>query len=58
MDERTPDTPAGEHERQQREDESRDEPDTKYHQERDAEEVERDRLAEEAEDGPAQGPAH
>jgi hypothetical protein len=53
MDERTPDAPTGEPERRQREHESLDEPDTKYHQERYAEEAERDALAEELDSAPA-----
>ena len=45
--ERTPDTPTGDQERSEREEESRDEPDTKYVQQREDERAERDRLADE-----------
>jgi hypothetical protein len=45
--ERTPDTPTGDQERREREQESRDEPDTKYEQQREDERAERDRLADE-----------
>lgn len=44
--ERTPDAPTGDPERSQREEESREEPDTKYDQQREAEQAERERLAE------------
>jgi hypothetical protein len=45
--ERTPDAPTGDQERREREQESRDEADTKYEQQREDERAERDRLADE-----------
>ena len=47
--ERTPDTPTGDQERREREQESRDEPDTKYVPKREDERAQRDRLADEIE---------
>ena len=44
--ERMPEAPTGDPERAQREQESREEPDTKYHTLRDEEESDRDALAE------------
>ena len=45
-----PDAPTGDPERAQRERESREEPDTKYHQLRDEEESDRDALADDVAD--------
>jgi hypothetical protein len=50
--ERMPDAPTGDPERQERERESAEEPDTKYEQLRDEEEAERDALAEDIGDPP------
>jgi hypothetical protein len=48
--ERMPDAPTGDPERAQRERESREEPDTKYHQLRDEEESDRNALADDVAD--------
>jgi hypothetical protein len=49
-DERMPDAPTGEPEIEQRERESREEPDTKYEQLREAEEADRDAVADDLAD--------
>jgi hypothetical protein len=53
--ERPPETGEGDLERVERELESREEPETKFHQQRDAERAERERLAEEL-DEPDESP--
>ena len=50
--ERMPDAPTGDPEREERERESREEPDTKYQHSRDEEEAEREVLADEMPDEP------